>query len=183
MSAAFGHSPSLDLRSATVELWRNAPPPPALLTGGDEGVSEIDILIEHPHWVLFIEAKLNSDISAGTTTRPERDQVLRNLDVGSFYAGVRDFYFALLVKDADRSPQGCSRLSQYQDLQILRDRLPHRADTLSNLRATGLLTWAKLHAILASIPSASRSALEADCATRCAKWLEERGLGSSNPGT
>lgn len=179
MNTAFGQSPSSDLRCTTVELWRNAPPPPALLQSGDEGISEIDILIENPHWVLFIEAKLTSDISLGTTTRPERDQILRNLDVGSFYAGVRDFYFALLVQDLELSPQGASRLAEYTDRQVLRAKLPHRQDGLPNLRAMGMLTWAQLHGILAAVTSTTNSPLEAECAARCREWLESRHLAKA----
>jgi hypothetical protein len=57
-----------------------------LLAGGEEGLSEIDVIIE---WVWFIEAKHKSDIRLRTTTRPGRDQVLRNIDVESYYAGAR----------------------------------------------------------------------------------------------
>jgi len=34
-----------------VDLWRSVDPPPALLLTGDEGPSEIDVIIESPHWV------------------------------------------------------------------------------------------------------------------------------------
>ena len=78
---------------ASVSLWPSIEPPLGLLAYGDEGASEIDVVIEAATWVWFIEAKYGSDISLGTTTRPERDQVLRNIDVGSYYAGVRPFYF------------------------------------------------------------------------------------------
>ena len=179
MTEAFGSSPVSNLKSTTVELWRGVPPPPALLQSGDEGISEIDIVIENPHWVMFIEAKLTSDISIGTTTRPNRDQVLRNLDVGSFYAGVRDFYFAMLVRDQSRSPQGAARVAAYEDRHALRERLPHRHDGLQNLRATGMLTWANLHTIVAGVPAITKSPLEAECASRCAAWLEARHLGQS----
>jgi hypothetical protein len=80
-----------------IRLWHSVAPPPGLLIGGDEGISEIDVVIEASTWVWFIEAKHTGDISLGTTTRPERDQVLRNIDVGSYYAGVRQFFFSLLV--------------------------------------------------------------------------------------
>ena len=65
----------------TVELWKPVPPPLSLLKDGDEGISEIDIVIESASWVWFIESKYTSDISSGTTTRPERDQIIRNIDV------------------------------------------------------------------------------------------------------
>ena len=65
----------------TVFLWRDVAPPPARLRSGDEGISEIDIVIESPSWVMFIDDKYKNDISGGTTTRPDRDQVLRtNVD-------------------------------------------------------------------------------------------------------
>jgi hypothetical protein len=88
---------------ATVRLWMSVPPPLGLLTGGDEGDSEIDVAIEAGTWVWFIEAKLRSDISRGTTTRPTRNQILRNLDAGTHYAGVRQFFFSLLVSSEEQS--------------------------------------------------------------------------------
>ena len=53
----------------------------------DGGESEIDVLIEVEGTVWFIEAKFRSEVSERTTNNPERDQVIRNLDVGSWYAG------------------------------------------------------------------------------------------------
>jgi len=50
--------------------------------------------------VWFIEAKFRSDVSERTTNNPERDQVIRNPDVGTWYAGVRHFYFSLLLLDS-----------------------------------------------------------------------------------
>src|SRR2546428_738067 len=87
----------------SVVLWLPVAPPPGLLEDGDEQASEIDVVIEGPTRVWFIEAKYGSDIATGTTTRPTRDQVLRNIDVGSYYAGVREFYFSLLVRSSEVS--------------------------------------------------------------------------------
>ena len=101
-----------DLR-ATVKLWEGASPPLGLLADGDEGASEIDVVIEAPSWVWFIEAKYRSDISTRTTTRPARDQILRNLDVGTYYAGVRPFFFALLISSEQHSPIGVRMIREY----------------------------------------------------------------------
>ncbi|MGC8493433.1 MAG: hypothetical protein ACP5SH_17030, partial [Syntrophobacteraceae bacterium] len=49
----------------SIELWKPVAPPPSLLLNGDEGISEIDIILESPSWVWFIEAKYTSDISEG----------------------------------------------------------------------------------------------------------------------
>ena len=71
---AFGTEDLSQVDVTTVELWKDVGPPPSLLESGDEGISEIDIVLENPNWVWFIEAKYKSDISEGTTTRPNRDQ-------------------------------------------------------------------------------------------------------------
>lgn len=174
MKTTVGQAPVANIVATTVELWKPVAPPPSLLQDGDEGISEIDIVIEHPQWVFFIEAKLTSDISTGTTTRPERDQLLRNIDVGSYYAGVRDFYFALLVQDPARSPKGTTALRDYADHARLKQRLPHRPDGLANVRAVGFLTWSNLASVLTSLPADDVSPFELACAKRCVDWLQER---------
>jgi hypothetical protein len=95
---------------AVVKLWQSVPPPIGLLDGGDEEHSEIDVVIEASTWVWFIEAKYKSDISPRTTTRPERDQIIRNVDVGSYYAGVRTFSFSTLIAAEKFSAKGVERI-------------------------------------------------------------------------
>ena len=132
-----------------MSLWLSVSPPPGLLAGGDEGNSEIDVAIESPSWVWFIEAKYRSDIETGTKTRPERDQVLRNIDVGSYYARTRDFFFSLLVVSPETSPLGAAAVGEYSDFSKTRALLQaHRSDRLTNLRAVTLLTWLDMAAVL-----------------------------------
>jgi hypothetical protein len=163
----------------SIELWKPVAPPPALLLNGDEGISEIDISLESPSWVWFIEAKYTSDISEGTTTRPDRDQVLRNIDVGSYYAGVREFFFALLILDKARSPKGVSAIERYQqDFGEIRRRLPHRPDALSNLRGVALLSWMDVAEVLLAAASRVTKRDEACFAQRAVEWLHSRGIGA-----
>ncbi len=160
-----------------VNLWVTANPPAGLLLDGDEGPSEIDIVIEAPSWVWFIEAKYRSDVSSRTTTRPTRDQILRNIDVGSYYAGVREFYFSLLVACSDRSPLGAEIVARYQDLSLLRELLrPHRPDGLSNLRAVTILTWGALGAVLDEAAKSAWRKDERAYAERALSWLGQKGL-------
>jgi hypothetical protein len=164
-------------QAVTVELWRSVPPPPSLLLSGDEGASEVDVIIEAPTWVWFIEAKYHSDISTGTTTRPTRDQVLRNIDVGSYYAGVRDFHFSLLVRTPERSPIGVSTVARYSDLAVpRRELLPHRPDGLANLRSVTMLTWSNLGMVLAHAPQRAYRTDEKGYAERTIDWLKLKGL-------
>jgi len=162
---------------AVVRLWESIPPPVGLLAGGDEGASEIDVVIEAPTWVWFIEAKYKSDISTGTTTRPDRDQVLRNIDVGSYHAGIRQFFFSLLIASERTSPEGMKRIREYQDLSVPRTKLQqHRPDGLQNLKAVGHLTWTALTDVLSDASKAAPREDERAYAARAITWLRERGL-------
>jgi hypothetical protein len=162
---------------ATVKLWKSVAPPLGLLIDGDEGASEVDVAIETPSWVWFIEAKYRSDISTGTTTRPDRDQVLRNIDVGSYYAGVRSFYFSLLVSSDARSPIGVQTLGQYSDHASIREKLKkHRPDGLQNLKGIGKLVWQDLFDVLREVDGLTDRQDEKAYASRAIAWLAERSL-------
>jgi hypothetical protein len=163
-----------------VKLWESVRPPLGLLADGDEGASEIDVVIESATWVWFIEAKYRSDISVGTTTRPERDQVLRNIDVGTYYAGVRPFYFSLLVRSREQSPLGVERVGRYADPSELERLLPHRPDGLKNLAGIGVLTWADLGNVLNESAGYARREDERAYAARAREWLIARGIISAS---
>jgi hypothetical protein len=169
--------PLLPACRCTVSLWVAVNPPTGLLEDGDEGVSEIDVVIEAPSFTWFIEAKYRSDISTGTRTRPWRDQVLRNIDVGSCYAGVRQFFFSLLVDSKERSPLGDARVNKYRNFDEPRDLLKgHRSDGLQNLKAVTLLTWADLGAVLTTAVHGVHRADEFGYADRALTWMRQRGL-------
>lgn len=160
----------------TVELWPSIPPPHALVLTGDEGDSEVDVVIQSPDWVWFIEAKLNSDISTGTTTRPRRDQLLRNIDVGSYFAGVRPFYFSLLFKDEAHTREGARLLDLYKDGSEPRRLLSeHRPDGLVNLRRVSRFTWPAFQAVF-DFAAANAPDDERLFAQRAISWMTTRGL-------
>jgi hypothetical protein len=162
---------------ASVSLWVSVFPPISLLVDGEEHASEIDVVLEAPTWVWFIEAKFRSDISMRTTKRELRDQVLRNLDVGSYYAGVRDFYFSLLIADAKRSARGAKAVARYADLSEPRRLLAkHRPDGLANLKSVTLLRWSDLGAVLNVAAASARPQDERGYAERALTWLREKGL-------
>lgn len=174
---AFPDTAAPDDFRVTVKLWESVPPPLGLLADGDEGASEIDVVIEAASWVWFIEAKYRSDISTGTTTRPDRDQILRNLDVGTYYAGVRRFFFSLLIVSGQRSPIGAQKLQEYSDFGTVRARLAaHRPDALANLCAIGQVTWLQLAEVLADAEKAAEREDERAYATRATAWLKQRVL-------
>jgi hypothetical protein len=163
--------------AVVVNLWSSISPPPGLVALGAEGDSEIDVIIESPAWVWVIEAKYQSDISTRTTMRPLRDQVLRNIDIGSYYAGHRRFFFSLLIRDVDRSPLGAKAVRKYANLDTARLELAeHRPDGLANLEAVTLLTWADVATVLQEGRDAVRREDERGYAERVLTWMQDKGL-------
>lgn len=161
-----------------LDLWPRITPPPALrLFQKDEGESEIDVKIETERLVCFIEAKYKSDISTRTKNNPERDQIIRNLDLGTWHAGRRDFYFALLVMDEEHSAHGLTTLKRYaEDRKTILARLPHRTDGLENLKAVGHVTWRDMEAILRQCEMQAAHEDEKQTAHRAAEWLATKGI-------
>jgi hypothetical protein len=177
---AFPAGPLIDDWKAVVRLWETVPPPLGLLSGGDEGDSEIDVVIEAPTWMWFIEAKYRSDISLGTTTRPDRDQVIGNLDVGSYHAGVRQFFFSLLILSENHSPKGVQKVREYMQPSVLQTKLGHRPDGLKNIKAIRTLTWTDLVDVL--VKASKMMELREDeraYAERAVIWLKGRGIQGS----
>jgi hypothetical protein len=163
-----------------VYLWPTVSPPPALrFFQKDEGDSEIDILIETEYAVWFIEAKYKSDVSERTTNDPKRDQILRNIDVGSWYAGARDFYFALLVLNEKHTPVGVSLIDRYATSNEILARLPHRPDRLPNLKGIGRLKWADVAAVLSDCSQLAAREDERHFAKRALDWLQTKGIVKS----
>ena len=131
-----------------IDLWKSIDPPPSITDfQDDEGNSEIDIIIESKKFVWFIEAKYKSDISLRTTNNENRDQLLRNIDAGSYYSGVRDFYFSLLYFDEEKTKVGIERIELYYNLSIdnLKTMLPHRTDKMDNVKGIGKIKWLDLN--------------------------------------
>jgi hypothetical protein len=100
--------------------------------GQMEGATEIDVAIENSDVLIFVEAKYLSDISHSVTYDPWRDQIARCIDVGSYHAGKRDFFFVLLTPRWSSGYVRNSRLYHYKlreyqrDPDALRVKLPHR---------------------------------------------------------
>jgi len=80
-----------------LKFWGKYFPP--LLRPFPEGETHADLTIETSNKLIFIEAKYKADISKKTQHDPNRDQIIRNIDVGSWAAKKRakEFYFILLT--------------------------------------------------------------------------------------
>lgn len=159
--------------SVDVLLWKRLHPPSTLTT--KEGQTEVDIIIQTHDFVWFIEAKYKSDISMRTTHAPNRNQIIRNIDVGLEYAKEKDFYFSLLILDEQHSPKGLSMTNSYRNsIQKVKEDLPHLNDELFNLHGIGVFDWFDLHKLLIELSTAADSTLEKFVAKQARTRLGER---------
>ena len=109
-----------------------------------EGSSEIDIMFEHDQFLVYVEAKLGSDISMGTTYDPQRNQIIRNIDCLIESAGDRTPIFWMLVRDEEPTRGYVQLMNNYgNDPRLLIRDLPHRdAETLKRIaRNLTILLW------------------------------------------
>ena len=100
-------------------------------------------------------------------------------DVGSYYAGKRDFFFSLLVVDPEKSPLGAVAVARYSDSDFAETRAllhGHRPDRLANLRAVTLLTWSDMAAVLADARDSIVRIDEQHYADRALEWMQAKGL-------
>jgi hypothetical protein len=160
LQESLGHelNPNLVKTLPTAELlfWRGkkAEPmycPPCNL-GYPETNTEVDLTILTEKAVIFVEAKYKSEVSIRTTHCQNRDQIIRNIDVGTYYAWKKgqDFYFILVTSPDCKKSEKLFQLYQ-NNPQNIAERLPHRTDIphkleeiVSNL---GMATWDQLSKI------------------------------------
>ena len=104
-----------------------------------EGSSEIDIVFEHDEFMVFVEAKLGSDISMSTSYDPQRNQIIRNIDTLIESAGDRKPLFWMLVRDEEPSRAYVHLMNNYKaDPSLLMRDLPHRDPATLNAIAQNL---------------------------------------------
>jgi hypothetical protein len=119
-----------------------------------EGPSEIDIVFEGQSYLVFVEAKLGSDVSLSTTYDPERNQIVRNIDCLLEVCGRRTPVFWMLVRDKDQSRAYMQLMRTYRDPAALRRGLPHRniqqlTDIAEN---SAVVRWRDFIAMIPAIP-------------------------------
>ncbi|WP_273851889.1 hypothetical protein [Guptibacillus spartinae] len=155
----------------TIKLWESIRPP---LRGDQpaEGTTEVDVILESDAFVWFIEAKFKSDISTGTTHDQERNQVLRNLDVGSHYAKGKDFYFSLLILDDAISPKGVSAVETYS--RELTEKGQLFENRFSNVQGLTVFYWSDFVEIFKSCMQELEDDFEQLIAARAFHWMTEK---------
>jgi len=111
-----------------------------------EGPTEVDLVIDTPKILAFVEAKYLSDIDCQTTYDPCRDQISRNLDVGSYQAEkqIKKSLFILLTPEYyERSRLYWYRMQEcMKDPDRIKERLPYRSINFEELsKSIGWVLW------------------------------------------
>ena len=122
-------------------------PPPSRTV--PEGATEVDLIVTvGKEAVLFIEAKYMSGASVSTKHDKNRDQVIRNLDVGSWFATGRfKRFYLLLLQYGDHPTNSEEIVSRYKlNPRIIRERLPYRRDLADGdinrlSKSVGFVRW------------------------------------------
>ncbi|MDP2935482.1 MAG: hypothetical protein Q8O86_03215 [Dehalococcoidia bacterium] len=119
-----------------------------------EGATEVDLTLALGRQALvFLEAKYSGDITRSTKYDARRDQIIRNLDVGSWQArqrGFREFYFILITSDRNDEKAYTQMMGHYRHKpEALREMLPYRDDLadidFETLAANiGWITWEEI---------------------------------------
>lgn len=151
-----------------------------------EGNTEVDVQIVTKDILVCIEAKYLSPLSLHTTWDDNRDQIIRNVDVGTAKAWCMglDFYFVLLTPRKDisgrREPKHWDKVKDYMnnDGSRIREMLPYRRDLVCSKVAQniGWLRWEDIAQFLASADGLQFSSLENFMIQQLLEYLKAKGL-------
>jgi hypothetical protein len=123
----------------------------ALIPDPVEGPTEVDLVLEGGSYLVFVEAKLDSDLSWRTTYDPNRNQIVRNIDCVIEQAEDREAYFWMFVKD-DGPGRGYVQFLERvaEDSSVVAALLPHRDPALVAriARRTATIRWSDLLTLL-----------------------------------
>lgn len=126
-----------------------------------EGPSEIDITLEGRDYIIYVEAKLGSDVSLRTAYDPGRNQIARNIDCVLEVCGKRRPVFWMFVRDRQPTRAYYQLMDRYRTTSDLHLSLPHRTVAQLEGVASGLavVTWSEL---LTLLDGARRPVVDAD---------------------
>lgn len=112
-----------EFKDSKFYFWKRYPSPGEYKKR--EGPTEVDVILELDSTVVFIEAKYRAGLAEGTTHDEERDQIVRNLDVGLSYSQkVKKRFFLLIITNESKPPE---LLTYYREHPTELDRkLPYR---------------------------------------------------------
>ena len=115
--------------AAELTFWKKLNPPPS--RPQKEGLSEPDVLIRLKQAVVLIEAKYKSSVSIKTSHDGMRDQVIRLIDVGAWYAKSEELgqSYVIVLQYGDTPTNAEEIVNRYADKpDSIRRALSYRSD-------------------------------------------------------
>ncbi len=144
-------------------FWKEFIPPPSRPV--KEGKTQVDFTVETPDKLIFLEVKYKSDISPGTRYDAERDQIIRNVDTGTWAACEKgkNFYFILLIsRDCNLS---ADKFNLYKKKpERMEEKIGFYRDDIKDYSSVAghmhLLYWEDLYRILQNKGFAEKTGLD-----------------------
>lgn len=148
---------SLPYDQFSIEFWKKFRPP--MITAYRTWISEVDIVIQLPHFVLMVETKYVSTITKENLQRGTRDQVIRYLDLLAYHyhtGNCKDAYFLLITNDSNEPPL----LTKYREpkeiesgLSRIRPHVDYKSISAALAHNLGWISWKAIVQILEDIRS------------------------------
>ena len=148
---AYEHASRTRMASSKEDEWRKR----ADIRKPVEGWTEVDAVLEGDEYLVFVEAKLSSDVSEHTKYDPLRNQIERNIDCVIEEAADRQPLFWMFVKDRRPQFRYSKIIEDYRsDGRLLESRLPHRdPGVLARLvKGIAVVEWRELMTLLPDTP-------------------------------
>lgn len=121
-----------DVSITDLEFWPKLEPPASRAQHFREGPSEPDLLFRMADSaVVLVEAKYRSDVSERTKYDSSRDQVIRLIDVGSWYARQNGYAYSyvIVLQYGDAKSNAEEVIRRYAgNPEAIQEALPYRTD-------------------------------------------------------
>jgi len=157
-----------------ISLWRTLPASPSLAIEGDVAGAFADVVIETEHLVWTLVTVFGADISW-----PEKesglDPIGRLIDAGSWYAGRREYYCGLIVRDPGEAARGAALIGRYSGRAASIARAPSAPSAGARpVRGVGTARWRDMVEILEDcVSSTVLPEFDRAVARRALEWVEE----------
>lgn len=179
-----GRFQSRPMKHLAVEFWKPVPPPSNRLD--IEGNSEIDVAITFESTVVFTEAKYRSPLSASTSHDPNRDQLIRLLDVAYSTARTSDLFprepFVFVLGLPRTEPELVTRYrnpNSIAEALAHHRRFPDHSEMAEYLALhVGYLSWSSLGEVLRTSGRRATS-LEAALLVDVARYIDHKVVQAS----
>ena len=161
-----------------VSLWRTLPPSPGHAISGESSGVLADVLIETEHLVWTLVTTFGADIVWPDKDAGGLDPVGRLIDAGSWYAGRREYYCGLIVRDPSDAERGTSLLQRYGGRTAAKSRFPaSSAAAVPPVRGVGVARWQDLVEILGDCAGSSvLTEFDRALARRVLTWVEQAAI-------